>query len=199
MSVKSTVENLKLLIWLIEWYLKKFIVGKIKTNPSTTIKRNIDLCLIFSVNKEKTVKYVANNIYRPTCPVKGLNIINTKRNKKIIQKYNVLFFISNNCLLKQKANIIKEPTGTYLRTFKPKSTNEFTDAVLYPLSRGVILPTKKRKAKEIKLIKRSKATFLFVNTILFLASDDAKFITGEIIKVDNGFSLNHDLSFSKID
>ena len=38
-----------------------------------------------------------------------------------------------------------------------------------------------------------------VNTILFLASDDAKFITGEIIKVDNGFSLNHDLSFSKID
>jgi NAD(P)-dependent dehydrogenase (short-subunit alcohol dehydrogenase family) len=38
-----------------------------------------------------------------------------------------------------------------------------------------------------------------VNTMLFLASEDAKFITGEIIKVDNGFSLNHDLNFSKLD
>jgi NAD(P)-dependent dehydrogenase (short-subunit alcohol dehydrogenase family) len=38
-----------------------------------------------------------------------------------------------------------------------------------------------------------------VNSMLFLASEDAKFITGEIIKVDNGFSLNHDLNFSKLD
>ena len=35
-----------------------------------------------------------------------------------------------------------------------------------------------------------------VDTILFLASDDAEFVTGEIIKVDNGYSLNHDLCFS---
>ena len=35
-----------------------------------------------------------------------------------------------------------------------------------------------------------------VDAILFLASDDAKFVTGEIIKVDNGYSLNHDLCFS---
>lgn len=34
------------------------------------------------------------------------------------------------------------------------------------------------------------------NTILFLASDDAKFMTGEILSVDNGYSLNHDLSFA---
>lgn len=34
------------------------------------------------------------------------------------------------------------------------------------------------------------------NSVLFLASDEAKFITGEIITVDNGYSLNHDLSFS---
>lgn len=33
------------------------------------------------------------------------------------------------------------------------------------------------------------------NTILFLASEESKFITGEIITVDNGYSLNHDLSF----
>ena len=34
------------------------------------------------------------------------------------------------------------------------------------------------------------------NTILFLASEESKFITGEIITVDNGYSLNHDLSFA---
>ena len=35
-----------------------------------------------------------------------------------------------------------------------------------------------------------------VNTILYLASDEADFVTGEIIIVDNGYSLNHDLCFS---
>jgi len=35
-----------------------------------------------------------------------------------------------------------------------------------------------------------------VNAILYLASDEAKFVTGEIIKIDNGYSLNHDLCFS---
>lgn len=33
------------------------------------------------------------------------------------------------------------------------------------------------------------------DTILFLASDEAGFMTGEIITVDCGFELNHDLSF----
>ena len=35
-----------------------------------------------------------------------------------------------------------------------------------------------------------------VDTILFLASDEASFITGEIIQNDKGFSINHDLSFT---
>lgn len=35
-----------------------------------------------------------------------------------------------------------------------------------------------------------------LNTILFLASEDACFITGEIVTIDNGYSLNHDLCFS---
>lgn len=34
-----------------------------------------------------------------------------------------------------------------------------------------------------------------VDTMLFLASDDAQFVTGEIIQVDNGYSLNHDLCY----
>ena len=35
-----------------------------------------------------------------------------------------------------------------------------------------------------------------VNTVLFLASEDAGFITGEIISPDNGYGLNHDLSYN---
>lgn len=35
--------------------------------------------------------------------------------------------------------------------------------------------------------------------IIFLASNEASFITGEIMVIDNGFALNHDLSFSDID
>ena len=34
-----------------------------------------------------------------------------------------------------------------------------------------------------------------VDTMLFLGSDDAQFVTGEIIQVDNGYSLNHDLCY----
>ena len=34
-----------------------------------------------------------------------------------------------------------------------------------------------------------------VDVMLFLGCDDAEFITGEIIKVDNGYSLNHDNSY----
>jgi len=34
-----------------------------------------------------------------------------------------------------------------------------------------------------------------VDAMLFLGSDDADFITGEIIKIDNGYSLNHDNSY----
>lgn len=33
--------------------------------------------------------------------------------------------------------------------------------------------------------------------ILFLASDEASFMTGEIMTIDSGFELNHDLSFGK--
>ncbi len=35
--------------------------------------------------------------------------------------------------------------------------------------------------------------------MLYLASDDASFVTGEIITVDNGYSLNHDLTFAQDD
>ena len=34
------------------------------------------------------------------------------------------------------------------------------------------------------------------DSILFLASDEAGFMTGEIMTLDNGFELNHDLSFT---
>ena len=37
-----------------------------------------------------------------------------------------------------------------------------------------------------------------VDVMLFLGCDDAEFVTGEIIKVDNGYSLNHDNSYASI-
>lgn len=35
-----------------------------------------------------------------------------------------------------------------------------------------------------------------VDSIMFLASDEAAFMTGEILQVDDGFGLNHDFNFS---
>ena len=35
-----------------------------------------------------------------------------------------------------------------------------------------------------------------VDAMLFLGCDDADFVTGEIIKIDNGYSLNHDQSYA---
>ena len=37
-----------------------------------------------------------------------------------------------------------------------------------------------------------------VNNVLFLASGQANYMTGEIMSVDNGFILNHDLSFTDL-
>ena len=37
------------------------------------------------------------------------------------------------------------------------------------------------------------------DTILFLASNEANFMTGEIVTVDCGFELNHDLYFLQED
>ena len=36
-----------------------------------------------------------------------------------------------------------------------------------------------------------------VDVMLFLASDDADFVTGEIIRIDNGYGLNHDHCFDE--
>jgi NAD(P)-dependent dehydrogenase (short-subunit alcohol dehydrogenase family) len=35
-----------------------------------------------------------------------------------------------------------------------------------------------------------------VDSIMFLASDEAAFMTGEILQVDDGFGLNHDFNFN---
>ena len=54
--------------------------------------------------------------------------------------------------------------------------------------------------KEYCLLKKKLLTPGEVaDSILFLASNEAKFMTGEIITVDCGFELNHDLSFQQDD
>ncbi len=54
------------------------------------------------------------------------------------------------------------------------NNNTVNEGGVYPLSK--------------KLIEKNNVA----DTILFLASDEASFITGEIIQNDNGFSINHD-------
>ena len=58
------------------------------------------------------------------------------------------------------------------------NNNTVNEGGVYPLSK--------------KLIEKNNVA----DTILFLASDEASFITGEIFQNDNGFSINHDLSFT---
>ena len=50
--------------------------------------------------------------------------------------------------------------------------------------------------KEYSLLNKENITpENIADAILFLASDEAGFMTGEIMTIDNGFELNHDLSF----
>lgn len=55
----------------------------------------------------------------------------------------------------------------------------------------------KKKASNNLLSQSTIQPDEIVDVMLFLGSDDAGFITGEIIKVDSGYSLNHDCSFTK--
>ena len=54
----------------------------------------------------------------------------------------------------------------------------------------------KNEGKNCLLNKKLLEPSNVVDTILFLGSDEASFITGEIIQNDNGYGLNHDLSFN---
>ena len=54
-----------------------------------------------------------------------------------------------------------------------------SDGEKFPLNKNILEPTN------------------IVDTILFLGSDEASFITGEIIQNDNGYGLNHDFSFTR--
>ena len=55
---------------------------------------------------------------------------------------------------------------------------------------------KEKEEKEGKIVKQAVNPNDVANAIIFLASDEAKFMTGEILVVDNGYTLNHDLSFA---
>ena len=54
----------------------------------------------------------------------------------------------------------------------------------------------KRKANKNLLSQSVIQPDEIVDVMLFLGSNDAGFVTGEIIKIDSGYSLNHDCSFT---
>ena len=54
---------------------------------------------------------------------------------------------------------------------------------------------KRDKLKNI-FIYMGSGIVIYILSVLFLASDKAGFMTGEIMTIDCGFELNHDLSFS---
>ena len=67
--------------------------------------------------------------------------------------------------------------------FRKKEFNEINDKFLDMIKNFNLLEKKNLDPEKV------------ADAILFLASDEAEFMTGEIITIDNGFELNHDLSF----
>ena len=68
--------------------------------------------------------------------------------------------------------------------FRKNEFNEINDNFLDMMKNYNLLEKKNLKPENV------------ADVILFLASDEAEFMTGEIITIDNGFELNHDLSFT---
>ena len=73
--------------------------------------------------------------------------------------------------------------GTVNSDFRKSSFREINDNYLEMMKNFNLLEKKNLEPENV------------VDSILFLASDDAGFMTGEIMTIDNGFELNHDLSF----
>ena len=73
--------------------------------------------------------------------------------------------------------------GTVNSDFRKSSFRENNDKYLEMMKNFNLLEKKNLEPENV------------VDSILFLASDDAGFMTGEIMTIDNGFELNHDLSF----
>ena len=67
--------------------------------------------------------------------------------------------------------------------FRKNEFNEINDKFLDMIKNFNLLEKKNLEPEKV------------ADAILFLASDEAEFMTGEIITIDNGFELNHDLSF----
>ena len=73
--------------------------------------------------------------------------------------------------------------GTVNSDFRKNTFNETNEKYLEMMKNFNLLEKKNLEPENV------------VDSILFLASDDAGFMTGEIMTIDNGFELNHDLSF----
>ena len=73
--------------------------------------------------------------------------------------------------------------GTVNSDFRKSSFRENNDKYLEMMKNFNLLEKKNLEPENV------------VDSILFLASDEAGFMTGEIMTIDNGFELNHDLSF----
>ena len=128
---------------------------------------------------------------------KGNIVVLSSMEAKIITKFGTLNTITKSMInsLVQCSALELAPFGIRVNAVAPGITNT-----------GHRIGKKLKEEENKEYMNTSGNLFLLgksvlnpediVNSILFLASDDASFVTGEIIENDKGFGLNHDLTFN---
>ena len=108
-----------------------------------------------------------------------------------------------NTVSKSMVNMIIQNSALELASFGVR-VNGVAPGITNTMFRKNELEEPKEKNNELYMKKAGMSNLLsqeviepgdIVDVMLFLGCDDAEFVTGEIIKVDNGYSLNHDNSF----
>lgn len=125
---------------------------------------------------------------------KGNAVMISSITSKIVEKGDFLQALNKNMINSLVENAALElasfgvrvnavSLGTVNSDFRKNSFKDINDNYLEMMKNFNLLDKKNLEPEKI------------ADSILFLASDEAGFMTGEIMTIDNGFELNHDLSF----